>query len=351
MRKLAKIAAGAGVILALAALGTVGFNHYRASQTPKLQVNLACKPRKELITRYHTDWLVTHVPGTNCQDADLQVVYNNGEVGNRHYRDNLTLESETIWTADGKERRHVVYDADGKTIVQASEDWLDGNPAWRYSVDAGKTFTSTRYWTDGMVFSRETGTVGGNKNEATYFYKNGARWAHFVGPLEGDSNNIVPRAVQLEVWSQGGSYLLQRIDNSGTYAFNVYRPDGTLFYVQTWDVQVWWSGNRLKTVDMYSADGKRLEKQVMMSWSGSYVDEIVEFAEDGSKKGYTIEGWSSKVLMVRSYDKDGHFISDEKVTDGSTMPVDKQLLTKPTFASPQDEWQKLVDKQIYNSAP
>jgi hypothetical protein len=350
MKKLGKIVAALGVMLIVAAAGTVAFKHYRA-QSLNIPVSQDCKPRHQLITQQYRDWLIIQSPGADCFDNDPQVIYNSGETGTRHFRENRTLESETIWSTNGDVRKQVKYADDGKTIVEATENWLDGTPAWRLKFDQGVT-TSTRYWPNGKIFSEEKTVRSAQQTDVTYYYQSGQRRAHFVGTMPRYGGSIVSGATVFETWSESGAATLHMEKHTDTTEFSVYRADGTLWYVLT-EQQRSWYGNTPSTIDEYAADGKRKARtmNVYGGYSPYYVDKATEFLEDGTSWEYMYKSYSWDLSLVRHWDKDHNTILEWKPTDPN-FTIDKQMVTEPKFSEPTDEWTKLVDRLIYQtSAP
>lgn len=344
MNKSRRLAAGIGLLAAvgIAALGVVHLTR-PAPSTPKL--SLACKPSQQLITKLQNDWLILHTPAANCREDEIQVIYTSGEIGLRHYRSNLTLETETISTADGIERKHVVYDASGSRPIEASEDWLDGTPSLRMSTDKAGLRTTTRYWPNGQVFSIEK-APGTGVMEVTYFYDSGTLWAHYAGKTGGDGSNIVPRADKLDVQTKDGLPLLQIAKTDGGWQYKIFRPDGTLAYVQNMTTISWYVGPRLATIDIYSDDGQRVVRQ-FTTRNGSYLDRVVDIAEDGSKVQYELESYQENIISIKHLDAhDGSVVSSEQ-GDKSSFKYDRNIVKLPVFANPDREWDQLVERNIY----
>ncbi|HEY9792148.1 MAG TPA: hypothetical protein V6D22_17215 [Candidatus Obscuribacterales bacterium] len=351
MKKLVKIVASLGVMLIVGVAGTMAYNHYRA-KTLNIHVSQACKPRQQLITRQYRDWLIMQSPGADCRYNDPQIVYTNGETGVRHSRDNGTLESETVWSANGDVRKQVKYADNGKTIVEATENWLDGKPAWQLSVGKDGATTSTRYWPNGKIFSQEKTPRSSGQTDITWYYESGQQRAHFVGTFPRYGGGIVSGAKVLDTWSENGAALMHMEMVGGSPEFTVHRADGTLWYVLSEQGRSWY-GNTPSTIEEYAADGKTKYRHMTLygGYSPFYVTKAIQYLPDGTTWEYNYKSYSWDFSLVQHWDKDHQTMIEWKPTDPN-FTIDKHIVTEPKFFDPSDQWTKLVDKLIYQtSAP
>lgn len=215
----------------------------------------------------------------------VEIFYEDGARGTLKYRSSGALESERYTRPDGSLRKQAVYAEDGKSTVSGIELRADDSIIWQTeSLDEHRSVT-TVFWRDGKtVFARRnvdrqaaTMTVEQkDENGVTRLLAEHSKDA-VVRQAEFDGDGRLTRERKM---------LGQKLKDGADVFY--YRADGTLEAKQLWREQIYCEEAcgqvfSFTNVHFFSADGKRLERDVEISQFTVIPARIFILNEDGSK--------------------------------------------------------------------
>lgn len=239
----------------------------------------------------------------------------------------------TTWFEDGKQvKTHKVVDRHGYNVQLDEEFRADGTIVFRTeTLPTGETRTRAYYPTGNLQSERVKESYG--KENATFYRE--------------DGKTVVKKSVvswsTAEAWyyRADGTLEQHRKFNYQDMDVEVYRPDGTLAYRQSWHRDGYYyrgsSGTyELRKVEICDDKGVAVKRQ-SFSDGGKRLDESVDLDKDG------------KVIVRRTFREDGTLAKEEKLGDqGATETkehkseeniredVDPQHLKQLDYDDPRD---------------
>lgn len=343
MSKRNKLAAGAAIlVLLLSGFGVFVATHFRSNTT--VQFDLATRPRKELMPSTTREWLEEHYTNKLGQDEQVVVHYrDNGDIGVRKFGAGDVLQEETIWFADGVMRAHSVFAADGKQVIDGFMLRDDRTTLWTATND-GTTVTTTTTWYDGKLpFSVEKQAIGSEQIDVQYFYKTGKSWLHYAGTPFDNQDELMGRVTQAELWNNDGAKLMDLKTTDEGAVVNMYRADGTLWYVQHWEAFPWYRSDggvsrSLTSVDIYDATGSRVVRELQVS-SGGGLTMVTDYNVDGSRIEFDISPWNNQLNSGVKIDKEGTR-TDIDIKTVQPLKLDDGVVARMNLVDPHIEWKK-----------
>jgi hypothetical protein len=301
-------------------------------------------PRVELMPDDSDEYLRRHFTNANGVEVETQIEYRNGDKADVKYRADGSQLSYNRTAKDGSVVADKTFAADGKTIVSGREVREDKTLKWTASQDANGVVTMVTYWWDGKTVFANTVTQPNGSYEATYFRKDGSLWMKRMGAQTG--------TVDRE----------QSFDNSGKLAFTLehtpqdivatlYRADGTVLYKQHMTERKSGYGNYVNRtmlfVEEYAADGKTVERKLVMDSSGYSVDSVERPQSDGTTLVRSLNS-SGAVVHEARRDANGNIVSQRDITpaDGIKEPYEWRSVRTPSSDDPVNSWD-MAEKYPY----
>lgn len=223
-----KAVAAIGTAVCITAFGFAAWQHLRA---PTINVDDYLNPpaRYELMNEPSREWMEVHGLMLGGKDGATRVYYRNGNVGDRFFRTDGTLEAILVKRRDGSVLADLEYSPTGKMVVSGFEFRQDGTLRRRIRKLAADLVETVVYWQDGVtVFSRELRGIDAPTHEITFFRATGKKWSEQSGSTFGspvienlyDENGMLARFSNMPPTSEK--------EGAALY----YRPDGTVRFTQ-----------------------------------------------------------------------------------------------------------------------
>lgn len=223
-----KAVAAIATAVCITACGFIAWQHYR-QPTINVDAYLEPPPRYELMNEPTLEWMEVHGLTLGGKDGATRVYYRNGNIGDRFFRTNGTLEAIVVKKRDGSVLADLEYSPTGKMVVSGFEFRQDGTLRRRIKKLSTELVETLVYWQDGItVFSKELRVIDAPNHKITYNRANGKKWSEQSGSafgspvIEGlfDENGILARFSNMPPTSE----------QEGTVRY--YRPDGTERFTQ-----------------------------------------------------------------------------------------------------------------------
>lgn len=288
----------------------------------------------------------------------IDIFYMNDNTGKLVYRSSGALESELIVRSDGLTIKSAAYAENGKDVVSGFELRVDGTLAWKTDVVTDHVSFTTVYWADGQTVY---GTTSHNRKSSTWDIIEHDMHGTPVLLTQSRGQRIIHRQVEFHA---DGKIFRERVtnkDEKGRDIVNliVYRPDSTIEGRQVWEYvrECDPSGGfpdangvidpnagcvdilTFKRVELFSADGLRIERVVDISETSGKPSKVTDFNVDGSKTARLLTSdkalgeFEHRVYQVKEFDVTGKEWRSIETPNGEVFRLHQRFLAGSKFTT------------------
>lgn len=221
----------------------------------------------------------------------VEIFYHIDKRGTLHFRPDGTLKSELYTTKDGRLLKRAEYALDGKYVEDGVEQRLDGSVIWQTEKSDDSRYISTVvFWRDGKtVFSR---VVRDKVEQRRSLYQHDSTGQVRLLTVHNSKDKNILRQVEYDAdgnVSRERTNLSEDLKKDGADVV-FYRADGSVLAKQLWrNVTLCFgpegcSESFMATrVLLMSADGKTVQREIVMSEYSSTPKMVIDFKVDGSQ--------------------------------------------------------------------
>ena len=303
-----------------------------ASQSPPSPPQ---KVRVELRPPSSGERLRRHIYGADgTTEVELQIEFADGSVTDQYLRaDGTVRESTTTYPGSGLIRQHVLFDADGTTVLSEERYRQSGTLVLDRKRLADGTQQTNRYAADGKRLVSVELLHADQTAEKTYFWDDGVTRRARLQSAGGQTTEI-------EVYASDGTLDHRRAfrDSGDGLDIYVYRADGTVNFHQSWKSQFqnWWVRRySLEFAEELQADGKTVYRKLVVGDDGR-LSESHLFNPDGTKKAVRYFRNDGTLERVEIFDRSGKVVKVQhhSASEAIRETVDQSRLTEPAFVDP-----------------
>ena len=291
------------------------------------------KQYTELMPESSPEFSRTHITDGAGLELEIRIVYRNGNRAVLLLAASGKVREERLTGIAGNLLKEAKFAADGKTVVSGFERRAsDGSLLWKTeSYDNGNIVSTEVFQRDGSVFARIKQDVSAKTRQATFFYANGQPM------IEQEFKDKV--LLSQKVMSPAGKLSQWMVQDQREPSVSYYRADGSLEFKQIFSIDynyvyrdyseemaVASTTVSLKSVELYSADGKTLLKRInsRRNWgSTELLWDVEHLNRNGSGVRHILNGDGSVSRIVK-FDRKGNEISNVAVTKGTKELYDQR---------------------------